>query len=167
MSKLSPIESSIDVLRDAFAGLLLFGLLALAGCSDIDGNFGATSFDKFTSCVRDRIGDQDINAAIRESCLQKHEELSESYAGMNVTAKFIDSGVLQVEYRNPHDILITNIEIAFLSPIDLSDNCRIDTTKCKTVFASGRTWILPNELDVARVVPPGEFFIVNPLGDAV
>ena len=127
----------------------------ITGCSPSDDS--SSSFDRFTACVRDATGDQQIDDAIRESCLQKHEELSEGYSFGGTTAVFVDDGVLEVRLSNPYEFLVTNVEIAFAAPREQGKDCSQNSDGCSISFASGRIWLMPKQSGSTQVILQNNF----------
>ncbi len=138
----------------------IVGLLAFAACSDSE-HLSATSFDRFNECIRNAIGDPQIDESMRQSCLLKYEELTERYTFEGATAEFVEEGVLRVSLRNGYEnFVVTNVEIRFIVPVDDDGDCRSDISGCSGSFAQGRTWLNPGSSGEAIIVP---FVYGNPI----
>ncbi|MGK0473188.1 MAG: hypothetical protein ACJAR0_003684 [Candidatus Azotimanducaceae bacterium] len=145
---------------------ILFFTVTLLGCGEPEQQT-ATAFDKFQQCtVRSEINDAKIAQGVKESCLQKHEMLSQKLLGMNVTANTYGQNQLQVSYTNAYDLIVTNIEIELKTPhTETGAACGIKDANCKVYFASGRTWIMPKERGGALLQVPTDLMLKNSQGE--
>lgn len=130
------------------------GMVVLGGCDSAEETI--SPFDRFAACARESTGDTEINRGIHESCLRRFESVTESYLGRDVEAQPYPPGHLRVEYTNLLPSVVTSIEVEIFWPDRKDVNCNQNIGECRSMFVSGRTWILPNERGAALIRLPGE-----------
>lgn len=106
-----------------------------------------SSYELFIKC-QDELDPSGYDLGAIEVCAQKHEELWDGGNVNNGRGGFVSEDVFEVQFSNPFEWMITNVEVQLLwrAPGDNRPTCQTrDDNGCRSVYVSGRAYVLPKQ----------------------